>query len=194
MLQQLLGNLGGGLVGNVGPQQPRTQEKFIKYLGVSDGDAAYDTSAEVAALVQANTGSPAANFAKIWEMTVPAQTKIRWGFGTPQFQRNQGFGYAFFLDAGTGFEDGILRLVQENAQGTRRLVVWEGTTHTLHTSTNTSAATARPQSIDDKAPIPEAVTFPLVGEDSKLQLEFKNTDVTTTVDVAEFSIPATFYI
>ena len=50
---------------------PRQLRSFNASFTVVDGDSAYDTSAEVAALVQA--GSAGLSFNLIWEKTVPAQ-------------------------------------------------------------------------------------------------------------------------
>jgi hypothetical protein len=164
---------------------------FQSHVNVFAGDAAYDTVAEVAALVEANTAS--ANFAKIWEKTVPAQQALRWGYGSAVAQRNQGYMYFAALDAGVGFEDGILRLVQTNARETKTFVVLEIDSTRLHTTTSTNATTASPTDINQMLALPEQVQFPLVGEDSKLQLWFKTTAATTTVDVVTFSIPVTIY-
>lgn len=169
---------------------PRGYYPYPTHAVPTDGDAAYNTSAEIAALVEANTAS--ANFAKIWEKTIPAQRYYRWGHGSPNQQRNQGYMHFAALDIGTGFEEGILRLVQTNANETRTLVVVEINTQRLHTATSTTEATATPNSIDQLYPLPEQ-PFPLVGEDSKLQIWFKTTVATTTVDGVTFSIPVTIY-
>ena len=159
-------------------------------LEITDGDTAYDTIAEVAALIEAGTAS--ASFHKIWEMTVPAQQIIRWGTGSANQQRNQGFMSFNALDVGTGFEEGIVRLVVANARETRVVVVREVNTQRLHTVT-TTAIGAVPVDINEMVALPEQMGSPAVGEDSKLQIWFKSTIPTTTVDSAGFSIPATIY-
>lgn len=171
--------------------QSRQLVGFPSSFTVADGDAAYDTSAEVATLVEANTGSGV--FALIWQKTVPAQQIIRWGSGNANQQRNQGFVYFFALDAGTGFEEGLLRLQVANATETRITTVQELNSSNLHTTTNTNATTATPTDISNMRPLPEAVNFPAAGEDSKLQLMFKTQSATTTVDVCNFNIPVTIY-
>ena len=55
----------------------RNLQPFQSSYTVVDGDTAYDTSAEVAALVQANTASGV--YAVIWRKTIPAQQIVRWG-------------------------------------------------------------------------------------------------------------------
>ena len=53
---------------------PRQLRSYNASVTVVDGDSAYDTSTEVAALVEA--GSAGLNFSLIWEKTVPAQQVI----------------------------------------------------------------------------------------------------------------------
>jgi hypothetical protein len=50
---------------------PRQLRSFNASFTVVDGDTAYDTSAEVAALIQA--GSAGLSYNLVWEKTVPAQ-------------------------------------------------------------------------------------------------------------------------
>ena len=164
----------------------RTAVRFD--LAVENGDAAFDTSAEVAALIEANTGS--GGFAVIWRMTVPAQQAFMWGFGGPEAQRNQGFMHFSAIDLGTGFEDGLLRLIIADANERTRRVVTTLNTTPLHTTTNTSVATATPLDINAKTPLPLQVPF-RAGEDSLLILEFQTLVQTTTVDATTFLIPAT---
>ena len=96
------------------------------------------------------------------------------------------------MDAGTGFEDGILRLQISNATETSRKTLAEFNTTLMHTQTNTSLATATPTSVNDMMPLPEQIAT-AAGEDSLLQLLFKSQSVTTTVDQTNFSIGVTIY-
>ena len=50
---------------------PRQLRSYNASVTVVDGDAAYNTSAEVAALIEA--GSAGLNWNLVWEKTVPAQ-------------------------------------------------------------------------------------------------------------------------
>ena len=171
------------------------QRKLVGFgsdLVVSAGDAAYDTSAEVAAIIQSNTGL-GGPFFLIWQLTVPAQQIMSWGSGSPSQQRNQGYMWFYAMDAGTDFEDGNLRLVIANARSTRVRVVKELNTQRLHTTTVTSTVTATPTSIDTMVALPEQVAFPKVGENSLMQLFFQSTILGTTVDQCNFSIPSTSY-
>lgn len=176
MLQQLLGG-----------RRPRQDNSIISksYVGVTEGDSAYDTSAEVAAIIQANTANTA--FTKIYELTVPAGQMIAWGSGRADLPRNQGFAWFAAIDAGTGFEEGILRVVVANARETRSQYIAEFDSRSLHTTTSTSLVTAQPSDIDSKQPMPFSGVW--VREDSKLQLWFKTTIQTTTVDQVGFSLP-----
>lgn len=169
-------------------------EPFQKDITVVDGDSSYDSSAEVAALVQAATTFT--SFSKIWELTVPAQQVYQWGYGNPNVGSGVNQGYMWFaaIDAGTGFEDGSVRLVMANATETRKFVIAELDSHGLHTATATNLLTARPLSNTDMRPLPVTVSGrKSVGEDSKLQIEWLVNEVTTTVDQCNFRIPATLY-
>jgi len=169
------------------------QRKLVGYatnLEIPDGDGNYDTIAEVAALIEAGTGLN--TFHLIWQMTVPAQQIIRWGSGSANQQRNQGFMSFNALDVGTGFEEGIVRLVVSNARETRTVVVREVNTQRLHTVTTTLIGSV-PTDINQMVALPEQSGSPAVGEDSLMQIWFKTTQATTTVDSAGFSIPATIY-
>ena len=96
------------------------------------------------------------------------------------------------MDAGTGFEDGILRLQISNATETSRKTLAEFNTTLMHTQTNTSLATATPTSVNDMMPLPEQIAT-AAGEDSLLQLLFKTQTPSTTVDQTNFSIGVTIY-
>jgi len=164
---------------------------FASDLVVTDGSAAYDTAAEVAAIVQANTANAA--FSLIWEMVVPAQQILAWGSGSPSQQRNQGFLWFYAIDTGTDFEDGNLRLVISNARSTRVRVVKEMNSQRLHTTNAGSLILATPTDISTMIALPEQVAFPKVGENSLMQLFFQTTSPGTTVDAVNFSIPYTTY-
>lgn len=164
---------------------------FPTQLLVDNGDAAFNTSAEVAAIIQANTAN--ASFTKIWEMTVPAQQVIGWGDGLASQQRNQGYMHFFALDVGTDFEEGLLRLVVANSRETRSRLVFEQNTQRLHTVTVTTAITATPTDINQMVALPLDRAAPKAAQDDLLQLWFRTTIPGTTVDACEFSIPATIW-
>jgi hypothetical protein len=164
---------------------------FETNMTVGDGDAAFDTSAECAAIVEANTGT--AGFTLIWQRTIPAQQLVRWGSGSPNTQRNQGFMHFFALDAGTGFEEGIVRLVVANANQTEMRVVKEMNSQRLHTTTATSAITATPTDINSMVALPEQRQSKAARQDSFIQIYFSTRIQTTTVDTLNFSIPVTVY-
>ena len=164
---------------------------FATDLVVTDGDAAYATSALVAAIIQLNTANTA--YSLIWEMTVPAQQILAWGSGSPSQQRNQGYMWFYAADLSTGFEEGNLRLVISNARSTRVRVVKELNSQRLHTTSAATDIAATPTDINTMVALPEQVAFPKVGENSLMQLHFQTTIVTTTVDSCNFSIPATIY-
>ena len=162
---------------------------FASNFTVTDGDTAYNTSAKCAALVESNTGSGV--FSVIWSRTIPAQQICRWGSGNSAYQLLVSKNWFAAGDAGTGFEDGILRLQISNATGTKQTTVKEFNTTLMHTQTNTSLATMVP-TYDQLIPMPEQ-TLIAAGEDSFLQLLFKTQSATTTVDVCDFSLGVTIY-
>jgi len=165
---------------------------FATDLVVTDGDANYNTAALVGAIVQLNTGNAA--YSLIWQMTVPAQQILAWGSGTPSQQRNQGYLWYYNLDeTANDFEDGNLRLIISNARSTRVRVVKEANTQRLHTTDGTTTTSATPTDISTMVALPEQVSFPKVGENSLLQLNFQTTVPGTTVSVTNFSIPSTIY-
>lgn len=160
-------------------------------LVITDGDTAYDTEAEVVAIIGALAAGSV--YTKIWEKTVPAQQMMRWGYGSPDQPANQGYMYFVSLDEGTGFQVGVLRLVQANARETKVLTVKEIDDTRLHGTTSTTSETATPVDRNEMIALPEQTRFPLVGEDSKLQLFYRCVAVATAEDACAFSIPATVY-
>lgn len=171
----------------IGRQELRGYETSFQ---VGDGDPLFDTSAEVAAIIQANTGT--AGFTLIWQHTVPAQQMIQWGAGNPNHQANQGYIHFFALDVSTDFEDGVLRLVIANARDLQREIIWEENTQRLHTQVVTTAITATPLDRATMVPLPRQGTV-VAAEDSLMQLYFSTRIPGTTVDACEFSIPITVY-
>jgi hypothetical protein len=165
---------------------------FATDIVVEDGDAAYNTSALVSALVEANKAN--ATYSLVWEQTCPAQQILAWGYGTPAAQRNQGFLWFYSMDATTAFNVGNLRLQISNARSTRVQVVKQQNDQRLHSTDFTSATTAQPTDINNMIALPEAVLFPKVGENSLLQLTYQTTQATAgVVDTTNFSIPSTVY-
>jgi len=160
-LGSLLGGLGGGTT-----KQAAKSNVFKKILAHGDWIPAADVLC------------PADVWTVIGSFTVPAQQAYRFGYGSPAFPDNQGYIYvALYDDTATNsvLEDGALRLVQRNAQGTISLVVAEFRTEQLRGST-----TDRQQMIA----LPEQTQFPLVGEDSVLELQFRADAADTVVILA----------
>lgn len=172
------------------PQQA-SQMPFKSHFGITDGDAAYDTLAEVLAIIGALAAGSV--WTLIWEKTVPAQQQIRWGFGSPAQPMNQGYMWFASLDSGTDWQIGVLRLVQANARQTKQLTVLEVDDTRLHTNTVTTLATATPLDKNEMIALPEKVEFPRVGEDSLMQLWYRCVTAATAEDAVGFSIPVTVY-
>lgn len=193
LVQNLLGGLGNGGMA-IAPRSvsPGRQQPYKDHVGITDGDAAYDTMAEVLAIIGALAAGSV--WTKIWEMTVPAQQQIRWGFGSPATPHNQGYMWFCSLNEGGTFQEGKLRLVQNTARETMPKYVIEVDDTRLHTGTVTTLATARPSNINEMMALPEKREFPKVGEDSRLQLWYRCiTPSTVAEDNVGFSIPVTIY-
>lgn len=190
LLQGLIPNIPG--LGGLGGQPVQgSQMPFKTHLGITDGDTAYDTEAEVVAIIGALAAGSV--WTKVWEKTVPAQQAIRWGFGSPNQPMNQGYMWFVSLDEGTGFQSGVLRLVQANSRETKVFTVLEVDDTRLHGTTSTTMETAIPLNKNEMIALPEKVEFPKVGEDSLLQLWYRCVAVVTAEDACGFSIPCTIY-
>jgi len=193
MLNGIVGNLLGGLLGGGGQaasngKAARLQNPFKSHLIVTQGDAAYDTEAEVLALVGA-----AGTWTKIWQRTVPAQMEYRFGFGSPAYPDNQGYLFFVILDEGTNFSIGEVRLVQNNSRESRPILVFEAPDTRLHGTTVTTSESATPTSRQDMMALPEKVEHPRVGEDSLLQIWYNLITAATTADAVAFAVPVTIW-
>jgi len=184
LLDGLLGGLAGGLVPTKKPVVSARQG-FRTDVQIAHGDALFDTAAKVFALI----GSVGA-WSRIWEMTIPAQQAVHWGYGSPATPANQGYMF-FFAASAAAFDIGMLRLMQENARRTISIPVAELADVSLH---GLVAAIADPSLIDKNqmVALPEKVEFDLVGEDSRLALNYFPTTIVVETQ-AEFKIPITVY-
>ena len=119
--------------------------------------------------------------------TVPAQQMIRWGYGTPELPDNQGYLYIHLKSTGDETATGAIRLIQSNAQETKKFVVAE-----FNLAVTRGSLTNKAMQIA----LPEQLQFPLVGEDSLIWLEMKaDTDgETVDVDTSTVYIPVSIYI
>lgn len=185
-VQDILGRLTGA-VGGRGQTTP-SRQGFRTDVQVTDGDDAYDTEAEVFGAIGA-----VGVWTTIWEMTVPAQQAVHWGYGSPATPQNQGYMWFAIVDEGTDFSIGRLRLVQQNARRTRKIVVAEVSDNALHSTDSTTTETAALLDKNEMYALPEKVEYPLVGEDSLIGLEYNLITAATAADAAAFKIPITVY-
>jgi len=196
LLDTLMGSLGGitGNLSGITKTRQATQQPFKSNVGITDGDALpiiYNTMAGVLAIIGALAAGSV--WTKIWEKTVGAQKQYRWGYGSPATPHNQGYMWFCSMDITTDFEVGKLRLVQANSAETRVTTVLEIDDTRLHLNVVTTLATATPVDINQMMALPEKVEFPLVGEDSKIQLWYRCITAATAEDQVGFSIPVTIY-
>lgn len=158
---------------------------FRDYVTVFHGDAAYDTAAEVFAAI-----GLVGVVSRIWERTIPAQQLVAWGFGSPALPENQGYMW-FYAASAAAFDVGTLRLVQEDFNRTHTVTVAAILDTQLHAAV---AAIADASLIDKRQMIalPEKTEFDLVGEDSRLALNYIPVVLVVETQCA-FSIPVTVY-
>lgn len=169
----------------------RAKQGFMDTLTVVRGDAlpvVFNTQA--ALLLNANLGL--ANQTRLlWEMTVPAQTKYRWGYGTPQLPANQGYMW-FQLSSAAAFDQGYVDLAVQNNPRTDTRIVKEMDQNTLHTGVPTTLITGRSFDKNQLVALPEM--GPLVGQDSRLQIYFRWIANALVNINCGFSIPCTRYM
>lgn len=173
-----------------------TPSVILQDLVVEDGDDAYNTVAEVAALISA---APSGVFTRIWQKTVDAQTVARWGYGDPRLPDNQGYlTFAAGVGGASGaFEEGILQFVVENAPGTARRFQGRVASMRAHSADAPDAA----NEVVDQALFnnrQQMPPFPMGdGEaimDSRLVLEWRKVkDAGAAVDSVAFILPSTLY-
>lgn len=126
-------------------------------------------------------------FSTIAAYTVPAGTEISWGYGSAKNEANQGYIYALIQDTTPAEVDGVLRLAQTNPTGRRTEVVADFDTEELKGS-----KTDRSQ----KQPLPEQVDKPLVTQDSRILVQFRQTtgaNVEISEPDSDVSMPVTEY-
>jgi len=185
------GNL-GNLLGGLGQRRQSVtagRNVFKKVLSHADW---WDTALETGSgLIAVKAGV----WATIGRFKIPAQQLYHFGYGSAAFPDNQGYMYmAIYDDTATDseLEEGAVRLVQRNAVGTVSLVVAEFRTEQLRGD----AADRNKQMA-----LPEQTQFPLVGEDSYLELQF-NPDADDSIVAAAigaaagkdiWNIPVTVY-
>ena len=190
VMERLLGAVGG--VASPEKAVKATQMPFKMHYGVTDGlpVATYGTSALLAAIILALGAGSA--WTLIWQTIVPAQQKIRWGYGSPATPQNQGYMWFYSVDVTVDVSVGVLRLVQANARQTKVFTVLEMPDTQLHSTTNTLVGLPLINK-DEMIALPEKREFPKVGEDSLMQLWYRLVTPATAEDTCNFSIPITVY-
>lgn len=191
-----LGNIIGKLSGLTGgkAQSAPAQAGYPSMIKLVNGDGAFDTAAEVIALLGAAAGART----RIWEKSVPAQTAYRWGFGSALAPSNQGYWWFAIADAGTGFLSGVVHLAYEDYNRHKYIPVDDVHDEALHSATATSIATARLLNKEEMQALPEGgskANQAMVGQDSRLAIDYTITDATNLAgaDIADFNIPVTIY-
>lgn len=166
------------------------KQGFHDNVIIERGDAAFNTLAlENALMVAAVAG---VEFV-LWELTVPAGQKLRWGFGTPQLPMNQGTCLFFAIDLTTVYEEGLLSLCCQNAPRTDLRYVKQMEDNNLHLW---DAGFTAPLSITNDKDLLVALPEmgPLVGKDSRLVLRYNPAVISGATDWVQFSLPVTRYM
>ena len=165
-------------------------------LTIPRGDALYNTSAEVAALIE---GLAIGGRGLIWKMTIAAQQFRCYGWGSPALPQNQGYIQFCAADQGTNYTEGDLELVANDANGTRQSVGPITPTNTLHVQQGVAATRiplgALSTNRNLQYPLPfQYPQMPIVGQDSVLELWYTKRSSGGTTDAVAFLISSTLWI
>jgi len=184
--------MGAGLIdllaGGMAQAKVPARVGWKDFVQVEDGDAAYDTEAEVFGAIGA-VGA----WSRIWEMECPAQQEVAWGYGTAGLPTNQGYMWFVAMLDGTGYDVGTLRLVIEDHNRTYHPPVVSMADSGLHLEEATFAfGLAIPRDRNQMTPLPEKREFPTVHEDSRLAIDYLPR-VLVAEDRCNFRIPITRY-
>jgi len=119
----------------------------------------------------------------IGEFSIPPQQAYAYGYGNANQPSNQGYLYILLQDTVPGEVEGKIRLVQEDANGLKKFVVYEEQEAVLHGDQSDR---------QQKQALPEQVQYPQVGEDSRMKLEFDPiADNTVSHDNSTVYVPVT---
>lgn len=191
VMEQVVGGLLGNVLGN-GLLAPKaitpTQVPYKTSLVPTDGDLG---AGEPAAMIAILAAIVAGQELLIWEMTIPAQQAVRWGFGSPATPMNQGYMWWGFSSA-AAYIEGKLKLRQAKARQTQRQTIADMDANQLHNYVAYTVVGMRQNDKNTMMALPEKREFKKVGEDSLLQMWFECTTA-VVVTVGSFSIPITVY-
>lgn len=173
-LQQVAQNVGGGISETInqvtGTPEGGGEQKFRKYLKkhhfTESGTETFDVGPD--------------DFTKIGEFVVPAQEQYRWGYGSAEYDTNQGYIYVDLQNSTPAAIQGSLRIQQRDAQSRNIITVEELDLEPLRASKSD-----RTQMV----PLPEQTSQPKVGRDSRLTLA-ASSEASDTVDWANSEVIA----
>jgi len=163
---------------------------FMDSLSVERGDAAFNTNALMFAIMNACVAGVEQ---VIWEMTVPAQQKFRWGYGTPQLPMNQGLCLFVSMDATTAYDQGLLHLCCQNAPRTDLRYIKTMDIDNLH-AWDAGFVFANSLVLDKNTRIALPEMGVSVGHYSRMVMRYLPRVLTGADDQVAFSIPVTRYI
>lgn len=163
--------------------------KFVGYpstLTVEQGDAGFNTEADVAALATVIAGVTA----RIYEHSIPPRYSKVWGSGAYGVQSNQGYWWFFIIDDGVDFQTDIVTLAVESYDRHTFIPVEEKSDNILHAIDNTDPGTATPVSIfEGMSALPQ--TAVIAAPYSRLVINVRVLVASAGPAECRFSIPVT---
>lgn len=180
-----------GILGNLfqrqaaRPQNPM-QGAYESHVSIPDGDAAFDSMAEVVALASVAAGVTA----RIWEHSVPPRYMKVWGSGTYGAINNQGYGFFVIHDVGGAVpvQNDLVSLLVESYDKHRIEVVKEFNDGATHLTDSTSLVTLTPSNNQTNM-LALPMTTIIAGPYSRLAINIKVIVAATAPDSAGFRFP-----
>ena len=122
---------------------------------------------------------------------------IRWGFGNPNQNQNQGYWQFCAIDVNVDFSQGVVTLAYENHSRHTYIPIEEKADTMLHGNTVTTMATAMASKDKNSLQaLPEGgstMNPAIVGQDSRLVIDYLTLVAATAVEDCQFNIPITKY-
>ncbi len=156
------------------------------HVEVEDGDADFDTSAELDDIADIAAGASV----RLWEMTMGVREMRSWGSGVKGLVNNQGYVTAGIFDTGTDIQQDRWRLAVESWDRSRKVTVDSFNDTETNLQVATSVATMRSTNNQTKMralPRTKAIAMP----NSRLVIDIDCLVAATDPDAVFFGIPCT---
>lgn len=176
----------GGLFRKQAPAVSPMAGGYAAQVKPQNGDAAFDTSAELDDIADIAAGASV----RYWEKTIPPRYMYVWGSGMKGLINNQGYLYFWILDTGTDIQLDEVRLGVESYDKRRYEPVFSFQDDATNLGVNTNAATMTPTNNQTKMlALPETTVIALPY--SRLVIDITCLVAATDPDLVDFSIPVT---